>query len=337
VFSSKSIAQELPLESKKFKGIDKQWLKIMEKAADTKVVVQCCINDILKNSLPSLQEGLEVCQKKLENFLETKRSLFPRFYFISNADLLKILSAGSDPNNVQDDYEKLFDAVHEVDVDEQNRKLITRIVCKFGGCMEKVTLTEPVLAEGNIEDWLGKLEKEMQRSMRQIAANGAKEVFSMQNNLRDFYEKFQSQVALLGLQAIWADFVTECLQKSNKERPAELTKKLKKNQAIKDELVDFCLEDLDKLKRCKIETLVTIHVHQVDVFKIISEDARANRIKDENDFDWCKNTRVAYRREDNHINVAITDVNFTYSYEFLGAKERLCITALTDRCYVTLS
>jgi dynein heavy chain len=39
VFSSKSIAQELPLESKKFKGIDKQWLKIMEKAADTKVVV----------------------------------------------------------------------------------------------------------------------------------------------------------------------------------------------------------------------------------------------------------------------------------------------------------
>jgi dynein heavy chain len=36
VFSSKSIAQELPLESKKFKGIDKSWLKIMEKAFDTK-------------------------------------------------------------------------------------------------------------------------------------------------------------------------------------------------------------------------------------------------------------------------------------------------------------
>jgi dynein heavy chain, axonemal len=98
VFSSKSIAQELPLESKKFKGIDKQWLKIMEKANDTKNVIQCCTNDILKQSLPGLQEGLEVCQKKLENFLETKRSLFPRFYFISNADLLSILSMGSDPN-----------------------------------------------------------------------------------------------------------------------------------------------------------------------------------------------------------------------------------------------
>jgi len=100
VFSSKSIAQELPLESKKFKGIDKQWLKIMEKAFDTKNVIQCCTNDILRQSLPGLQEGLEVCQKKLENFLETKRSLFPRFYFISNADLLSILSMGSDPNAV---------------------------------------------------------------------------------------------------------------------------------------------------------------------------------------------------------------------------------------------
>jgi dynein heavy chain len=106
---------------------------------------------------------------------------------------------------------------------------------------------------------------------------------------------------------------------------------------MKDELIELCLEDLDKLKRCKVETLVTIHVHQVDVFKIISDDCRANRIKDANDFDWAKNTRCSWRREDNHIQVSVTDVNFTYSYEFLGAKERLCITDLTDRCYVTLS
>jgi len=51
----------------------------------------------------------------------------------------------------------------------------------MGGIEEKIDLIEPVLAEGNIEDWLGKLEKEMQRSMRQVCASGTKDVFSMQN------------------------------------------------------------------------------------------------------------------------------------------------------------
>ena len=87
----------MPTEAKKFKNIDKQWLKIMERANEQKNVIACCENDILKNSLGHLQDVLEECQKKLENYLETKRSIFPRFYFCSNADLLKILSVGSDP------------------------------------------------------------------------------------------------------------------------------------------------------------------------------------------------------------------------------------------------
>lgn len=161
VFTGGDIAKQMPTESKKFKGIDKQWLKIMERAHEQKIVVQCCSNDILKNSLPELQTGLEVCQKKLENYLETKRNIFPRFYFCSNDDLLQILSVGSDPNAVQDDFEKLFDAINKVSFDEQNRKLICEITQIMGPCNENITLVEPVMAEGNIEDWLVKLEKSM--------------------------------------------------------------------------------------------------------------------------------------------------------------------------------
>ena len=93
--------------------------------------------------------------------METKRNIFPRFYFCSNADLLKILSVGSDPNAVQDDFEKLFDAISRVTFDEHDRKLIASIQQMLGGTEEEVTLTEGVKAEGNIEDWLCKLEKEM--------------------------------------------------------------------------------------------------------------------------------------------------------------------------------
>ena len=127
VFTSGDIAKQMPTEAKKFKNLDKSWLKIMERANEQKNVISCCQNDILKNSLGQLQEGLEFCQKKLENYLESKRNIFPRFYFCSNADLLKILSVGSDPNAVQDDFEKLFDAINKVQFAEDDKRMIIKI------------------------------------------------------------------------------------------------------------------------------------------------------------------------------------------------------------------
>lgn len=43
-----------------------------------------------------------------------KRKTFPRFYFVSDLVLLKFLSLGSDPEAVQEDFDKLFDAISKV-------------------------------------------------------------------------------------------------------------------------------------------------------------------------------------------------------------------------------
>jgi len=90
----------MPLEAKKFVTIDKNWIKLMEKAVETKKVELCCKNQMLIDFLPDLNRDLETCQKSLEKYLEGKRKSFPRFYFVSASDLLKILSQGSEPTNV---------------------------------------------------------------------------------------------------------------------------------------------------------------------------------------------------------------------------------------------
>lgn len=48
----------------------------------------------LLDRLEELDRQLSVCEKALSDYLETKRLAYPRFYFISSADLLNILSNG---------------------------------------------------------------------------------------------------------------------------------------------------------------------------------------------------------------------------------------------------
>jgi hypothetical protein len=60
------------------------------------------------DQLRGLSEQLELCQKSLSDYLDTKRAAFPRFYFVSDDELLAVLGT-SDPTSVQEHMLKLFD------------------------------------------------------------------------------------------------------------------------------------------------------------------------------------------------------------------------------------
>ena len=55
---------------------------------------------------------LELCEKALNDFMDGKRRAFPRFYFMSSADLLDVLSNGNAPAKVVTQFPKFFQAIN---------------------------------------------------------------------------------------------------------------------------------------------------------------------------------------------------------------------------------
>ena len=63
---------------------------------------------------------LDNCQKSLSDYLDTKRCAFPRFFFISDDELLSVLG-NNDPRSIQIHLLKLFDNVKEMQFGRNNK------------------------------------------------------------------------------------------------------------------------------------------------------------------------------------------------------------------------
>ena len=105
---SDDIRDQLPDEAKRFDKIDKGWADIMNDTAKNTNILECCSKKNRLESLQELSEMLERCQKSLSEYLDNKRNAFPRFFFISDDELLSVLGT-SDPTSVQEHMLKLYD------------------------------------------------------------------------------------------------------------------------------------------------------------------------------------------------------------------------------------
>jgi dynein heavy chain len=119
-----------------------------------------------KEEFDALIRSLDNCQKSLSEYLKSKRSVFPRFSFISDEELLSILGS-SEATVIQEHVGKMFDNLSKFTftIDNHDRIVASALISSEN---EVMNFKNPVLADGNIETWMVMALDEMKRSNRFI-------------------------------------------------------------------------------------------------------------------------------------------------------------------------
>ena len=163
---SEDIRKQLPEDSKRFDNIDEDFKQIVSEVEKSKNVVEATSIAQLFERLEALQGQLTLCEKALAEYLETKRLAFPRFYFVSSADLLDILSNGNQPEIVMRHLTKLFDSMAKLkfkqDDQGENIKVALAMWSKDG---EYVDLAHECDLSGQVEVWLNRLLEAMKATV----------------------------------------------------------------------------------------------------------------------------------------------------------------------------
>ncbi|KAK0165141.1 hypothetical protein PV328_003689 [Microctonus aethiopoides] len=348
IFHAEDIKIQLPKETDYFKELTNEWRNISSTMAKANNVIAACENppDLLQR-LNKLNDNIETIQRALEQYLETKRYIFPRFYFISNDDLLEILANSKRPDLIQPHIKKLFNNIKSLKISKlANNKYLAEGMSSGDG--EYVEYLSPILLEGQVERWLCKIvhptrkqdyasfvpETAMRDCLREILRHCRAALRKIQGKRDKWVKEWPSQPGITSTQIQWTRDCTRALLHCKIMDSKKPLKKLRKrqNQTLA-KYSEAVRSDINKLDRIKFKAIVVIEIHARDV---IDKMYKLN-CKDITAFEWIAQLRFYWDRNVDNCIVRQTNTQFVYGYEYLGNSERLVITPLTDRCYITLT
>ena len=326
VFASPDVQKQLPVETKAFHAVEVSMREIMRRTADDPHCIRAGTVQGLTELFQHHNATLERVQKGLEDYLEVKRARFPRFYFLSNDELLLILGSSGTPQATQRYLCKCFNGVGRFDFGEAAATTpIDGMVSHEG---ERVAFGPNLKARGSVEEWMAQLVDTMRRVMVKATKAALQEDPGAATPALSAHP---AQCVALAQAAAWASQLEAAL------RAADAHAALRgAHEAAVSRLARLAADlrgGLAPLARRLCVGLLTAAVHQRDVAGLLA----ALPSPGEASFEWVSQVRPAWNRAREEVEIRHMDLVTPYGYEYHGVTQPLVVTPLTERCWLTLT
>lgn len=324
IFSSKDIVAQMPEEGVMFTEVNNIYRRYMGSVEKDPHAVEIAGATGVLESFKIASALLEKINDGVNNYLEKKRLYFPRFFFLSNDEMLEILSETKNPLKVQPHLKKCFEGINRLVFDEDFN--ISTMISMEGEQVEFNEIISVAAARGSVEKWLVQVEEQMLKSVRSETEISYYDYPTMTRV--EWILSWEGMVVLAVSQIYWAVDVHEALHTHKLSELKAFHQTL--NKQLNETVAVIRRTDLTKLSSITVKALIVIDVHAKDVIhELVGKNVTAVT-----DFQWLAQLR--YYWEEERVYVKIINAVVNYAYEYLGNSDRLVITPLTDRCYRTL-
>lgn len=255
IFNSSDLRDQMPNEEVKFKELNQIWSDLISFLNEDANAYRLFQKENLFKNLERSVNLYEIIYRGLGEYLEKKRLFFPRFFFLSNDELLEILSETRDPLRVEPHLKKCFEGIRKLLFTE--KKHVESIISAESEVVKLVKEVVPEDANGLVEIWLHEVELMMKMTLKSEANKAVgnhKEI-----EILDWISKYPGQIIIVTVLIYWTLDVTKAL-------PLEhgLENYLIETNKTLDEILQSVRNNLNKISsnlRITIEALIVIVVH----------------------------------------------------------------------------
>lgn len=260
--------------------IDKDVKALLKHSKSCDTIVEFCTEEYeganVLTKLQDINSELAKCQKGLNDFISSKRRVFPRFYFLTMEELLDILANGNNPKllfsekNYMNKIVQAIDNLQMVGGDGGSRPTIKSWKSAVG--IESIDFVNGgIQLQGKVEHYLMDVLKCMIDTLIQRTKDSKKDFQPGGDGRFQWIVKNVAQLNLLTNAIVWVNKTEETFKKISDDSEA-MAKFYKDVKISLNELITHVQGKLDKPVRTKIMCLITIETHNRDVIeKLVNE------------------------------------------------------------------